>query len=195
MNTTRIEVPCTLPEPHFEDEATIATARQVVPIERARRVEFWRKLRTVLPIFLAATFCGGLGAAAVNYYEHRHTATVTNVQASVSTESQTASSPAAVASSAEVVSGKETGSPTNTGGLQDSPATVRPTAKTDTGVQSVRMPDSAAESSVSSPGKKNNESDATKLTRKRRVHPPDEEPSGKKSGAGRITDVFTGPNP
>src|ERR1041385_9495439 len=68
---TRIEVPLELSPPHFEDEATVAPPRQVVPIERARTIEFWRKVRTLLPILLAAMLCGGLGAAAVNYYEHR----------------------------------------------------------------------------------------------------------------------------
>ena len=195
MNTNRIEVPFNLPEPHFEDEATIATARQVVPIQHARRIAFWRKLRTALPIFLAATFCGGLGAAAVNYYEHWHNAAVAKEQAPVLNGPQTVSSPVAVASSAGAVGGKEMGSPTNSDGSQDSPATVQAAAKSDAG-ESDRTAEIAAETSVSPADKKNSDSDAAKLTRKRRVHPPDESaPAAKRNGAGKIVDVFTGPNP
>jgi len=72
MHTTRFEVPLTLPAPHFDDERTIATARQVKPIGRAKVTENWRKLRTLLPLILLATVCGAVGAAAVNYYENRH---------------------------------------------------------------------------------------------------------------------------
>src|SRR5262245_48583750 len=72
MNSTRIEIPLALSAPHFDDDRTIATARQVKPIGRARMTENWRKLRTLLPLILLATCCGALGAASVNYYENRH---------------------------------------------------------------------------------------------------------------------------
>src|SRR5438093_7245791 len=109
MNATRIEVPLTLPEPHFDDEATIATARQVVPIERARTIEFWRKLRTMLPIFLAATLCGALGAGAVNYYERHNAAAATEQQSAnnaAPVQVKSEPTPVAIAASTDANGGK-----------------------------------------------------------------------------------------
>src|SRR5687767_15660613 len=69
MSTSRIEVP--LQQPHFDDDATIATARQVVPIKGGRKIEGRRKILILLPLLLASILCGALGAIAVNYFERR----------------------------------------------------------------------------------------------------------------------------
>src|SRR6185436_6901969 len=94
MNTTRIEVPLRLSPPHFDDDATIATARQVVPIKGARIVKLRRKTLSLLPLLIASTLCGALGALAVNYYERRRDVSTAAMQApapsSVSTSAQTA---------------------------------------------------------------------------------------------------------
>lgn len=192
MNATRIEVPVTLPEPHFEDEATIATARQVVPIERARTIEFWRKLRTMLPIFLAAMLCGALGAAAVNYYQRRNNAAAQTEQTSANNAApaQVKSEPTPVA----IVSTDASGGKTANDSVQskDNPGwSDKESAATEA---KVTEPESS-DNSPPKPVKKIAEFDATKLTRKRRVHPADEEAPARNNGAGRITDIFSGPNP
>ncbi len=72
MNRSRIEIatnPQELAEPHFDDEATIVSARQVVPIAEAKVVERSRRLLSVIPILIGAAVFGALGALAVNYYE------------------------------------------------------------------------------------------------------------------------------
>src|SRR6266849_3657786 len=73
MNRSRIVIPTTAPDPpapHFDDEATIVSARQVVPIAQARVVERSRALLSIVPILLAAAVFGALGALGVNYYEN-----------------------------------------------------------------------------------------------------------------------------
>jgi len=195
MNTTRIEVPLTLPPPHFDDEATIATARQVVPIERARVREFWRKLRAVLPLLLAAMLCGALGATAVNYYERKPGEQQPRAQQSAPSASVQAisePSPAAVAVSSNLTSQPDA--------TQSASTSQQPSANTNE--QPVKVDEKAAQaddnvSEKPSPkAEKEASSDPTKLIRKRRVHPSDPEaPKPPKSGAGRIADIFSGPNP
>ena len=192
MNTTRIEVPVTLPEPHFDDEATIATARQVVPIERARTIEFWRKLRTMLPIFLAATLCGALGAGAVNYYERRHKAAASAEQQSANNAApvpaKSEPTPVAIAASTDANGGKTA----NDSVSKDNPSWSE---KESAAIEVKATEPASSDNSPAKPDKKISESDATKLTRQRRVHPADREAPAKNNGAGRITDIFSGPNP
>lgn len=79
MNRTRIEIttiPQELRAPHFDDEATIVSARQVVPIAQAKVVERSRALLSIVPILLAAAVFGALGALGVNYYENRQRSAV-----------------------------------------------------------------------------------------------------------------------
>ncbi len=196
---TRIEVPLELSPPHFEDEATVATARQVVPIERARTIEFWRKVKTLLPVLLAAMLFGGLGAAAVNYYEHRQTTSAVSPAApAVSTQPPVnESSPAAVAASTD--SSADTGeSETVAGKAQGFSAKNEPQTENKRAEETSKQTD---DSETASPKirRANSDDDASKVTRKRRVHPADEAaPSNKpakSSGAGGIVNVFTGPNP
>ena len=194
MNTTRFEVPLTLPTPHFDDERTIATARQVEPIGRAKVTQNWRRLRTLLPLILLATVCGAVGAAAVNYYENRHTVNAVAQPAlnnSVA-EPKVEASPIAVAASAlptpsvadkntEVVEAKNEAVPT------DKPETKNVTEP---------AREKPSEKPAASQEKKAADADVTKLTRKRRVNSPDQDgTSSNKKGAGRITDIFGGPNP
>src|SRR5215210_8054176 len=101
MSTSRIEIPFTLPPPHFDDDATIATARQVVPIKGSLKIEGRRKLLTLLPLLIASTLCGALGAIAVNYFEGpRDTASSVTQQKplpGVSTQAKTESPPVPIA--------------------------------------------------------------------------------------------------
>jgi cytoskeletal protein RodZ len=194
MNATRIEVPLALRPPHFDDERTIATARQVKPIGRAKVTESWRKLRTLLPLILLATVCGALGAASVNYYENRHTV---NAVAQPSTNNFTAepkveASPIAVAASAVPT-------PSVDEKTKDAVAVkneVTPTDQPETKIVTEPARIESSDKPAANAEKKATDADATKLTRKRRVNSlePDGASSNKK-GAGRISDIFSGPNP
>ncbi len=196
MNSTRIEVPLTLPAPHFDDERTVATARQVEPIGRAKVTESWRKVRMVLPLILLATFCGALGAAGVNYYEDRlrGDAVEQPVLTNAAVESKAEASPVAVAASA-------TPSPSITDKASEAEPTeakTEPSPTEEVQTKSVTPPATSQPSDkpASNGEKKVADTDAGKLTRKRRVNSPDEDavPANKK-GAGRISDIFSGPNP
>jgi hypothetical protein len=196
MNSTRIEVPLTLPTPHFDDERTIATARQVKPIGRARVSESWRTMRTLLPLILLATFCGALGAVGVNYYDNRHKVD-TIVQPAVKNsagEVKTEASPIAITASATPtpsVSDKNN-EPVSGEVKADSAPIGDPQTKTVTGPAA----DEPSDKPAASGEKKATDNDAVKLTRKRRVNSSDEGaiPANKR-GAGHITDIFSGPNP
>lgn len=193
MNTSRFEVPLTLPPPHFDDERTIATARQVEPIGPARAAQSWRKLRTLLPVLLLATLCGALGAAAVNYYERKSNAQAPAVQQASSnttapTQAKAETMPVAIAASADNQS-KAKADESATVEKKDSPEINDERVKPEP--EAVRA---APEAKTEKAEKKKSDVDATKLTRKRRVQPVDEPPRDK-SGAARIADIFGGPNP
>ncbi|HEY3102169.1 MAG TPA: hypothetical protein VGJ69_01170 [Pyrinomonadaceae bacterium] len=194
MNMTRIEVPLTLPAPHFDDEATIATARQVVPIERARVRESWRKLRAILPLLLAAMLCGALGATVVNYYERKPNEQP-RVQQSApngpAVQAISEPSPAAVAVSSNVTSQPDATQSASTS-QQTSANTNEQPAKADE--KSTQADDNVSEK-TSPKAEKQASSDPSKLIRKRRVQPDQDAPKLQKNGAGRIADIFSGPNP
>ncbi len=196
MNSTRIEVPLTLPTPHFDDERTVATARQVKPIGRAKVTESWRKLRTILPLILLATFCGAIGAVGVNYYEDRHRgAAITQpVLTNSAVESKAQTSPIAVAASASPT--PDASDKGNEAGSVEAKTEAAPIE--DTQPKSVTEPSREQLSAKPdpTPQNKSTDPDATKLTRKRRVNPSDDEAvRSNKKGAGRIADIFSGPNP
>jgi len=195
MNPSRIEVPLALPEPHFEDEATVVSARKVVPLEQARLHDHRRKLLVILPILLGATFCGGLGAIAVNYFEQRASApAISQPSTAGSTEVRQQLAPAAspdnrTATSTGSPDEPETSEPSGSPLATDSPAanTLEKAgpAKSEEAVASVKKPSSAT--------------DPKELVRPRRVHPPpgrsDQNERPKARGAARIQDIFSGPNP
>src|SRR3979490_177386 len=73
MSRNRIVIPPRMPElaaPHFDDEATIVSARQVVPIAEVKLVERKRAALWVSLILLSSAACGALGAIGVNYFGH-----------------------------------------------------------------------------------------------------------------------------
>lgn len=98
MNITKIVVPTAFPDPpapHFDDEATIVSARQVVPIDKARVVERApMALGICLVLFGAAAF-GALGALGVNYYEnYQRRAVASASQSEISRQAQNNQPPA-----------------------------------------------------------------------------------------------------
>ena len=195
MNSTRFEVPLALPAPHFDDERTVATARQVTPIGRAKVNESWRKVRTVLPLVLLAMFCGGIGAAAVNYYEDRQRgqAAVQPVVTNSSVQLKAEASPIAVAASATATPAvSDKSSEPVIGEVEtDSAPAVEPQTK----IVTEPARDKTSEKPAVGPEKKAADVEAAKLTRKRRVNPSDDDAVPSKKGAGRIADIFSGPNP
>ena len=200
MNTSRIEIPLTPPPPpHFDDESTVAAARQVKPIGRAKVTFRVRKVRAMLPLLFAATLCGALGAAAVNYYERRHPVqSVAAPETPVSTRTQPP--PVAVSASSELGGGKIAGNqagaaPAKVSGAEiDATKQELPKTETETEALIARRNDEPRESTTSK-APKNPSGDPAKLTRQRRVRSVDGPVPANKNGAGRITDLFSGPNP
>ena len=198
MSTSRIEVPLTLPPPHFDDEATIATARQVVPINGAQKIgRSWRVV-TLLPLLIASTLCGALGAIAVSYFERqRNTAASVTQQSSlpnVSTTAKTEPSPAVIAPEGNLTTEAQTSVPPKE---PEVIAANEPPTKNESA--DARQEDTQPNKSAPpAPVKRDTAQDASKLVRKRRVQPPDSEipvRRNRRTEAGRIEDLFTGPNP
>jgi cytoskeletal protein RodZ len=194
MNATRIQVPVPLPEPHFEDEATVVSARQVVPLDQARNYDRRRKLLRILLMLLAAIFCGGLGAIAVNFFERR---------ASVSTTVSQPSSAGAKDEQLQTVPGPspDNGAITSAESMDKTWSNSQPSgavandssANDSSGADSVENRSAKSAQVVASAEKPSSPSDPKQLVRQRRVHPPAAEP--KSRGAARIQDIFSGPNP
>jgi hypothetical protein len=216
MNRTRIEIATTppeLPAPHFDDEATIVSARQVVPIAQARVVERSRALLFIVPILLAAAVFGALGALGVNYYEihQRGNALVSAPRSEISqpiNQAPATQRETPLNSGTELPAGSlaplESASPGSEGASTQSQTesqTTNPTAgqaavDSKAGENKALPPTPAAQPNSGGPP------EPGKLTRKRRVHPPTQGNEGKtdnpgkeKRGAGRIQEIFAGPPP
>ena len=191
----RIEVPLELPPPHFDDEATIATARKVVPIGGARAIERQRKLLAMLPILLAATLCGALGAMAVNYFDRRDNAAAPAARQSDQVnagQTKTEEPQVVIAASSESTAKDSQSEPASVQPQDDSrPTSGQEPAKTDRTNIGTNTDDVPKKSSA----KPSAQPDPAKLVRKRRVQPADPEVPAKKNGAGRIEGIFGGPNP
>jgi hypothetical protein len=199
MSTSRIEVPFTLPPPHFDDDATIATARQVVPIKGGRKIEGRRKVLTLFPLLIASTLCGALGAIAVNYLERRPVTapSVTQQQSVPSVSTQAKTEPPPVSMAAEL-NAKNTETPA---AVQPDDAAVTRANEASTKSEAPKIEKRENEERKSAPVapvKGETAPDAAKLVRKRRVQPADSEipvRRNRRAAAGRIEDLFTGPNP
>jgi hypothetical protein len=192
MKTSRIEIPLTLEAPRFEDELTVTTARRVKPIGRTRVTFRFRKVTAMLPLFLAATLCGALGAAGVNYYEHRRPVSVPSPETTVTKNPAPAAATNSSAVSSHKIAENQTAelSPT----IKVDEATTKDLPKTAAETDNDRRDEESRESVAAKVPKAENERAAAKLTRQRRVRPPEPAPVNK-NGAGRIADLFSGPNP
>jgi hypothetical protein len=198
MSTSRIEIPLTLQPPHFDDDATIATARQVVPIKGGRKIEGRRKVLALLPLLLASTLCGALGAIAVNYFERRRdaAASVTQPQQpNVSTQAKTEPPPVAIAPQLNAKN-TEIQAPVQPENSSVTPAD-EPAQKSEA-PKIAKREDADRKSAANAAMKREADQDAAKLVRKRRVQPANSEiplRRNRRTDAGRIEDLFTGPNP
>ena len=206
MNKSRIVIATTAPDPpapHFDDEATVVSARQVVPIAEARVVERKRAAVWISLILVSSAACGALGAIGVNYFEQRRPpASVSAPQNEIARPQMTQTlmpndSDSTARSRTEV--GGATASPqplaaqpANANQPNDSPATVLSQASSaqPTGNQAISTPNVTSE-----PGQ---------LVRKRRVRPlsrnegvsfPRRKPGKNDRGAGRIQEIFDGQGP
>ena len=204
MSTSRIEVPLTLPPPHFDDDATIATARQVVPIKGGRKILAGRRVLTLLPLLIASTLCGALGAFAVNYFERRPetaaSATPEQPLPHVSTQATTESTSVVIApeSNAKNTEIQASVQPEETVSTADESPAKSEAPKITKREDEEKREDPARKSAPPAPAKREPAEDAAKLVRKRRVQPPDSETPlrrNRRSAASRIEDLFTGPNP
>ena len=195
MDISRFQVPFDLPEPHFEDESTVVTARRVVPLAEARLNDRWRKLLVIAPILLAATVCGALGAITVNYFEGRATVAAPPVTLPNTTTQKDLQPPMTPASSAP--SEKSVTTQTDSAAKKETEPQVEP----DTQAVAVRKTEAKPEEPVTTAPKAPTQADPRQLTRQRRVHavsnqtPSNQDKEGKSRGAGRIGDLFGGPNP
>lgn len=195
MSTSRIEIPLTLQPPHFDDDATIATARQVVPIKGGRRIEGPRKVLALLPLLLASTLCGALGAIAVNYFERRREAvtSVARQQPNVSTHAKAEPSPVAIAPELNAKNTEIEPPPQP----ENSSVTPAPAQKSEA-PKIAKREDADRKSAPNAAMKLQPAQDAAKLVRQRRVQPANSEiplRRNRRTDAGRIEDLFTGPNP
>ena len=212
MTRTRIVVPTSVPEPlspHFDDEATVITARPVVPIARARAVERSRLLLWMLPTALAAAVFGALSALGVNYYENRRFPVT---QLEIKAEPQANQAPASEPQSAPVVlepaQATEFATPESESSRPQTEAAVGdqkessldkdrgsiPTPKEPSSLPAARPSPAAADNS-----KSGSQNDPGRLVRQRRVRPlteatpPESRGNKENRGAGRIQDIFEGP--
>ena len=199
MDISRFQVPFDLPEPHFEDESTVVTARQVVPLDQARLNDRRRRLLTVVPLLLAATVCGALGAVTVNYFECRPVVSATPAtQPTAITQRETEPPPVAVAppsSEKSVAIQSEPAGKNKTDSESEADTEPATTHKAEARDQAKPEPPAAsAPNTVNQP-------DPRQIVRQRRVHATTSQPpsgqnnEGKSRGAGRIQDLFGGPKP
>ena len=209
MRRTRIEIATVPPEPlapHFDDEATIVSARQVVPLAQAKVVERSRNLLWVIAILLGAAIFGALGALGVNYYENRQRSSLVSSQPQIR-QPINQPSPAQTQAEAPLSSKPELPAGGVAASESSSPGSQIQSHDSTTGLDRATV-DSKAPDNMALPTKPatqpNPESspEPSKLTRKRRVHSPTQMNDGKaenpgkdKRGAGRIQEIFTGRDP
>jgi hypothetical protein len=204
----RFEIETTPPElssPHFDDEATIISARPVVPIAKARAVE---KARAAFWICLAVVGCvalGALGAIVVSYFGKARSSAVSTPPQSEIVEPKINQAPASsTPGSSDLNSQSETD-------RKLSAAETQPDVERQ--LQSANKKDSAATArgswiqstlTKSSIPKRDNATEPGRLVQKRRVQPVrqnDEyssitkKPAKKKRGASRIQEIFEGLGP
>jgi len=203
MDRSRIVITTTapdLPAPHFDDEATLVSARQVVPIAKAKLVERKRAAFWISLMLLSSAACGGLGAIGVNYFEHRRqTASVPASQNEIA-RSQTTQTPIPNNSDSTQKTETAAGGPTASASLQPVAA---PPAKANQPNDSSATILSQASSSQATPNQAATVSEPGQLVRKRRVHPLTRNEvvsSGRRTrkndrGASRIKEIFEGQGP
>ncbi|SRR6266702_2303076 len=200
MNRSRIVISATRPEletPHFDDEATIVTARPVVPIAEAKAGERSRLSVLIVAGLVAATMAGAAGALGINFFQNRQRSSFTaGNQPQVNPDVPTTVPP--VQTSESPIPPAE----------QSAPPTSESTSAA-TEALTLETPASSDDQIVSSSAGKADQNprdesstDPAHLVRKRRVHAvkerlaplmPANRPPRRPRGAGRIIEIFEGP--
>jgi hypothetical protein len=230
---TRIVIPTVPPEPappHFDDEATIISARPVVPIPPAKIIQRKHILLVILSPLLSAAVFGAAAAIGVSYYENRQRAPFLPVTRSPVNQERATNQPSAsqpetpnsAASDSEqrggaasVISESDSPQPESSApqseaagadekvGLPANQSVATAANSSESGSPAVAI---GPKSPVAADTRNGGTSyDPSRLVRKRRVHPAsgrndtgppeNERPTNKKKqGAGRIQEIFQGPN-
>jgi len=192
-------MPSELETPHFDDEATIVTARPVVPIAEAKAGERSRMSVLIVAGLLAATMAGAAGALGINFFQNRQRSSFTaGTQPQVNPDVPTTVPP--VQTSESPIPQAEQSVPPiaaseSTSAAPDALRSETPASSDDQIVSS-----SAGKTDV----KPRDESsiDPGHLVRKRRVNAvkerlgplmPANRPPRRPRGAGRILEIFEGP--
>ncbi len=116
MSRNRIVIPTAspdLPAPHFNDEATIVSARQVVPIAEVKLVERKRAALWISLILLSSAACGALGAIGVNYFVPNRQAAVVSAPQNGIARPQLTQTPVPIDSDSTLKSESQTARITN----------------------------------------------------------------------------------
>ena len=211
MNRTRPAITVAEPDllpPHFDEEATLVGARPVVPLARALAAERSWVSPVVGAVLFGAMLMGVAGAIGINYYETRDRSQFFSGNQIVrqrAANQETADS--RMISDAD--SGREAASANTTSvaashlAQSESPSTQSQLTSPDSAGQSKGWHIAKSENGIGTRANQPRPStnDFARLLRKRRVQSADvgrqiERPTGnKKHGAGRIQEIFEGPNP
>jgi cell division septation protein DedD len=204
----RFEIETTPPQlssPHFDDEATIVSAKPVVPIAKARAVEKARAAFWICLVVVGCVVLVALGSIVLSYFGNARSSAVSAPPQSEIVEPKINQAPASsTPGSSDLNSQSETD--------RKLPA-AETQSDAERQLQSANKKDSAATArgswiqsalTKSSIPKRDNAAEAGRLVQKRRVQPVrqnDEyssmakKPAKKKRGASRIQEIFEGPGP
>ena len=202
MNRSRIVISATRPEletPHFDDEATIVTARPVVPIAEAKAGERSRLSVLIVAGLVAATMAGAAGALGINFFQNRQRSSFTaGNQPQVNPDVPTTVPP--VQTSESPIPPAEQSAPPITTSESTSAATEALTLETPASSDDQIVSSSAGKADQNP--RDESSTDPAHLVRKRRVHAvkerlaplmPANRPARRPRGAGRIIEIFEGP--
>ena len=208
MNRSRIVIPTTapdLPPPHFDDEATIVSARQVVPIAQARVVERKRAALWISSILLGSAACGALGAIGINHFENGQQSALISAPQNEITRPQATQTPAPNDSDSTPKSETAVGGPTAMSSPESVAAQPANANQPNNSSATVLSQASSAQTiSNQAADSANTASEPARLVRKRRVHPLTQnegassmpgKPTKTKRGAGRTQEIFEGAGP
>ena len=192
-------MPSELETPHFDDEATVVTARPVVPIAEAKAGERSRMSVLIVAGLLAATMAGAAGALGINFFQNRQRSSFrADTQPQVNPDASTTVPP--VQTSESPIPPAEQSVPPIAASESTSAATETLTSETPAPSDDQIVSSSAGKTDVNP--RDESSIDPAHLVRKRRVNAvkerlgplmPANRPPRRPRGAGRIIEIFEGP--
>jgi len=192
-------MPSELETPHFDDEATMVTARPVVPIAEAKAGERSRMSVLIVAGLLAATMAGAAGALGINFFQNRQRSSFrAGTQPQVNPDVSTTVPP--VQTSESPIPPTEQSVPPIAASESTSAATETLTSETPAPSDDQIVSSSAGKTDVNP--RDESSIDPAHLVRKRRVNAvkerlgplmPANRPPRRPRGAGRIIEIFEGP--